>query len=106
VIEVKGKNKLCGVITESDVLRLLAPTRLPRYTFGKRYSISLLYGTAKKASDIMHKRVMKCSLEDKVGDALARMVNAGVRRLPVVKDDEIVGEITIHYILQKLLGKI
>jgi len=33
------------------------------------------------------------------------MVNAGLRRLPVVKKDEIVGEITLHHILQVLLGK-
>lgn len=106
VVEKKGNKKLCGVITESDILRLIAPHRLPKYVFGKKYSISLHYGTARKARDIMHKHLIKCSPEDKIGEVLLRMVNAGLRRLPVVENDELIGEITVHYILQILLGKI
>ncbi len=105
VVKNKDSRKLCGVITESDVLRLLAPTRLPKYVFGKKYSISLEYGTAKRAEDIMHKQLISCSVDDGVGDVLSRMVNARIRRLPVMENGEIVGEITIHYILQILLGK-
>jgi len=105
IVEEKNSKKLCGVITESDILRLLAPHRLPKYVFGRRHGISLHYGTAKKAEDIMHRQLIKCSPEDKIGEVLARMVNAGVRRLPVVEKDEIVGEVTVHYILQTLLGK-
>jgi len=105
VVEEKGKRKICGVITESDILRLIAPHRLPKYVFGKRYSVSLHHGTARKACDVMHKQIITCSPEDKVGEALLRMVNAGLRRLPVVENDEIVGEITTHYIIQILLGK-
>lgn len=105
IVEEKGSKKLCGVITESDVLRLIAPPRLPKYVFGKKYSVSLQHGTAKKAEDVMHRQLIKCSPEDKIGEVLTRMVNSGLRRLPVVEGDEIVGEITVHYILQILLGK-
>ena len=105
VVEEKGSKKLVGIITESDVLRLLAPPRIPKYVFGKRYGVSLQHGTVKVAKDVMHRQIIKCSLDDKIGDALCRMINCGIRRLPVVKDDEIVGEITVHYILQILLGK-
>ena len=96
---------LCGVITESDVLHLIAPPRLPKYVFGRKYGISLQHGTARKAEDIMHRQLIKCTLNDKIGDVLRRMVNAGLRRLPVVENDEIVGEVTVHYLLQILLGK-
>jgi len=105
IVEEKGSKRLCGVITESDVLRLIAPPRLPKYVFGRKYSVSLQHGTAKKAEDVMHRQLIKCSPEDKIGEVLMRMVNAGLRRLPVVEGDEIVGEITVHYILQILLGK-
>lgn len=105
IVEKKDSRKLCGVVTEKDVLRLLAPSRLPKYMFGKRHSISFMHGTARKAKDIMTKHIIKCSPADSVGDALMRMVNAGLRRLPVVENDEIVGEITVHYIIQILLGK-
>ena len=105
VVEGKGSRKLCGVITESDVLHLIAPPRLPKYVFGRKYGISLQHGTARKAEDIMHRQLIKCTLNDKIGDVLRRMVNAGLRRLPVVENDEIVGEVTVHYLLQILLGK-
>ncbi|MCD6481350.1 MAG: CBS domain-containing protein [Thermoplasmata archaeon] len=105
VVEKRGGKKLCGIITESDILRLISPTRLPKYVFGKKYSISLQYGTARRASDIMHKQLITCSPDETIGNVLMRMVNARVRRCPVVENDEIMGEITVHYILQILLGK-
>ncbi len=105
VVDEKGSKRLVGIITESDALRLLAPPRLPKYVFGRKYGISLHHGTAKFAEDVMHRQLIKCSPEDRVRDVLCKMVNSGLRRLPVVENDEIVGEITIHYILQKLLGK-
>ena len=105
IVEEKGSKKVVGVITENDILKLLAPVHLPKYVFGKKYGISLEYGTAQKAEDIMCSHLIKCSPDEKVGDALERMVNAGLRRLPVVKGNEIVGEITVHYIVQILLGK-
>jgi len=105
VVEEKGSKKLSGVITESDILRLIAPPKLPKYVFGKKYSISLQYGTARKASDVMHRQLITCSPDEEVGNVLARMVNARVRRCPVVENEEIIGEITVHYILQIFLGK-
>ena len=105
IVAEKGSKKLAGIITESDVLRSLAPPKLPKYVFGKRHGISFQYGTVKTAEDIMHKRLLTCSPDDNLGEVLFRMVNAGLRRLPVVEKDEIVGEITIHHILQILLGK-
>ncbi len=105
IVEEKGSKKVIGIITEKDILRLLAPATLPKYVFGKKYGVSIEYGTATKASDIMCRQLIKCSPEDKVGDVLKKMVNAGLRRLPVVKDGEIIGEITAHYIIQILLGK-
>lgn len=105
VVEERGSRKVVGVITEKDILRLLSPARLPKYVFGKKYGVSIEYGTATKADDIMCGQLITCSPEDKVGDALQKMVNAGLRRLPVMKGDEIIGEITAHYIIQILLGK-
>jgi len=105
IVEKKGSRHVVGVITENDILKLLAPARLPKYVFGKKYGISLEYGTAQKAEDIMCRHLIKCSPDEKIGDVLKRMVNAGLRRLPVVRENEIVGEITAHLIVQILLGK-
>lgn len=105
VTDEKGSKKIVGVITEKDMLRLLAPARLPKYVFGKKYGISIEHGTATMAEDVMCKQLITCSPDDKVGDALRKMTNAGLRRLPVISDGEIIGEITAHYIIQILLGK-
>ena len=105
VVEERGSRKVVGVITEKDILRLLSPARLPKYVFGKKYGVSIEYGTANITEDVMCGQLITCSPEDKVGDALQKMVNAGLRRLPVMKGDEIIGEITAHYIIQILLGK-
>jgi len=105
IVEKKGSRHVIGVVTENDILKLLAPARLPKYVFGKKYGVSIQHGTAEKAEDIMCSHLIKCSPEEKVGDVLKKMVNAGLRRLPIVKNDEIVGEITTRYIIQILLGK-
>jgi predicted transcriptional regulator len=105
VVEERGSHMVVGLITESDVLHLLAPPRLPKYALGLRHGKSLLHGTIKTASDIMHKQLLTCSRNDTVEEVLSRMINARLRRVPVVDKGKIVGEITTHYIIQVLLGK-
>jgi predicted transcriptional regulator len=105
VVDGKGSKKIIGIVTEKDMLRLLSPTRLPKYVFGKKYGISIEYGTANITEDVMCRRLITCSPDDKVGDILDKMVDTGLRRLPVIRDGEIIGEITAHYIIQILLGK-
>jgi predicted transcriptional regulator len=105
VVKERGSKIVVGLITESDVLSLLAPPMLPKYAFGLRHGRSLLHGTVKTASDIMHKQLLTCSPRDSVKEVLSRMVNAHLRRLPVIDNGELIGEITTHYIIQVLLDK-
>jgi len=105
IVESKENKKLCGIITESDVLRFLVPSKLPKYIFSSRYGASIYYGTIKKAEDMMQRHIIKTSPDEKVGKALSRMVNSGLRRLPVVENNKLIGEITLHCIIQILLGK-
>ena len=105
IVAEKGTRELVGLITESDVLGLLAPPRLPKYVFGRKYGLSIDQGTIKTASDIMRKRLFTCSPEENLGNVLFRMINNNIRRLPVMDKGNIKGEITLHFILQILLGK-
>ncbi|MEA2053962.1 MAG: CBS domain-containing protein [Candidatus Thermoplasmatota archaeon] len=105
VVENRNSMKAVGVITEHDILDLLAPKKLPRYVFGVKHYLSLKYGTASKAEDVMRKSLVKCSPGDTVEEALEKMRFNALRRLPVVKDEKLAGEITIHQLLQFLLGK-
>jgi len=100
VIDKKDK-ELIGVITEHDVLSILAPKHLPSYVFGMPDISSIQHGTAKTAEDIMSQRVITCSPDDKIKDALTKMVKYKLRRLPVLTDKKIVGELTLHQLIRK-----
>lgn len=97
VAERKESKKIVGVITEHDALSILSPRR-PPYMFGIPDMRALHRGTAE---DIMSRRLVKCSPKDTVRDVLERMMRHGIRRLPVMKRNNIiVGEIRLHQIIK------
>jgi len=49
----------------------------------------------------MSKNPIICTEEEKIKDVLDKMTFHNVRSLPVLKDEEIVGEITIHQLIIK-----
>lgn len=104
VVTSRTERVITGVITEHDVLSILAPKDLPSYVFGMPDIRSLQHGTAKTAKDIMCSKIISCSAEDKILDALQKMVKYRLRRLPVLKDGKIVGELTLHQLIRKYYG--
>ena len=101
VVKNKESKELVGVITEHDVLSILAPKHLPSYVFGIPDIKSIQHGTAKTAEDIMCHRIIDCGPDDKIIDALMKMVKYKLRRLPVVEDKKIIGELTLHQLIRK-----
>lgn len=53
VVKDKENKELVGVITEHDVLSILAPKKFPSYVFGMPDIKSIHHGTAKTAADTM-----------------------------------------------------
>ena len=101
VVKKKDTLELVGIITEHDVLSILAPKKFPSYVFGMPDISSIQHGTAKIADDVMTHRLVDCNPEDKIIDALMKMVKYKLRRLPVIKDKKLVGELTLHHLIQK-----
>ena len=101
VVKNKSTLELIGIITEHDVLSVLAPKKFPSYVFGMPDISSIQHGTAQTADDVMTHRLVDCGPEDKIIDALMKMVKYKLRRLPVVKDKKLVGELTLHHLIQK-----
>ena len=66
VVKDKDTKELVGVITEHDVLSILAPKRLPSYVFGMPDIRSIQHGTAKTAGDIMSTKVVTCPKDEKI----------------------------------------
>lgn len=104
VVKDKKNKELAGIITEHDVLSILAPKRLPNYVFGMPDVSSIKHGTAKTAEDVMCHRIIICKPEEKIIDALMKMVKYNLRRLPVVEDKKIIGELTLHQLIRKYYG--
>jgi len=101
VVKDKQTKELVGVITEHDVLSILAPKNLPSYVFGMPDIKSIQHGTAKTSGDIMTDKVVTCGPDDKIIGALNKMVKYNLRRLPVIKDNILVGELTLHQLIRK-----
>jgi CBS domain-containing protein len=101
VVNNKQNKELVGVITEHDVLSILAPKNLPSYVFGIPNISSIQHGTAKTASDVMTNKVVTCKPNEKIIDSLNKMVKYKLRRLPVIKNKELIGELTLHQLIRK-----
>jgi len=100
VMERKGSTKLVGVITEKDLLEVMAPKRIKPYIIGGIDLTSLLFGNVRVAKDVMCKKLIVAHPDDKVEEALNKMKSFRVRRLPVVdKDNNLLGEITIKTLI-------
>ena len=104
VVKDKEDKELIGVITEHDVLSILAPKHLPSYVLGAPDVRSIQHGTAKTAEDVMCHKIIYCDPDDKIIDALMKMVKYKLRRLAVIRDKEIVGEITLNQLIRKYYG--
>jgi predicted transcriptional regulator len=101
VVKDKEEKELVGVITEHDVLSILAPKNFPSYVFGMPDIKSIYHGTAKTAGDVMCTRLVTCQEDDKIQHVLETMTKHRLRRLPVVEDKKIVGELTLHQLIRK-----
>lgn len=97
VSESKKSRKIVGVITEHDVLSILSPRKVP-YAFGLPDLRALHRGTAE---EVMSRRLVKCGPKNTVSDVLRKMIEHGVRRLPVTKRNNImVGEVRLYHIIK------
>ncbi len=84
IVNNKKDMKLMGIITEHDVLGLF-----------EDFKVDL------KAEDIMKKDLITCSKHDKIKDVIDKIKKYKVRRLPVIENDKIIGEVTLRHLIEK-----
>ena len=100
VVNTKEDKELVGVITQHDVLQLLAPPRTYYnvFTLPKTYP----HGNKGTAGDLMTLNPIICHADETILDALQKMIRHRVRRLPVLNDEnKIVGELTLAHLIHK-----
>ncbi len=96
IVEGKDNLKLKGVITEKDLLEVMAPKKIKPYAIGGIDIRSLLFGNVLMAKDVMVRKVISVHPNDTIENALEKMKSFRIRRLPVLDDEgKLVGEITI-----------
>ncbi|HDH81462.1 MAG TPA: CBS domain-containing protein [Thermoplasmatales archaeon] len=100
VVESKGSRKLVGIITEHDILCVVCPTEKNLY-LGMPEKHHFPYEFFEKAEKIMSKDPIKCRPDETVKDVLDKMMDYKVRRVPVVDDGDIIGEINLHELIIK-----
>jgi len=79
-IIVKEGDKLVGIVTEKDIVE---------NAVGKELDIKKI-----KVRDIMTRGMITISPDDDLGKAIDVMIREDVRRLPVIKDNKLVGLLT------------
>jgi len=91
VISATGKTA-DGILSERDIVREL----------GKRGATCM----SDKVDDMMTKNLVTCSCGDKADDILEKMTNGRFRHMPVIKDGEMVGLITLGDVVKARLTEL
>ncbi len=88
VVSSDGKSAV-GIISERDIVR----------ESGKRGTACM----ADKVDDLMTKPLQTCSCDDRAENVLARMTKGRFRHMPVIKDGEMVGIVTLGDVVKAQL---
>jgi CBS domain-containing protein len=94
---VGEKLEFLGLITSSDAIRYLLPERMSRASGETDES-------SPRAREVMIRSIMCISEEQSLVEAANLMVNKGVSQLPVVREGELVGFLSVETTLRLLFG--
>ena len=91
VVATDDQGAIAGIVSERDIVRGLADS-----------GAGLL---AMSVAELMTRAVVTCDLEASVDDVMELMTANGIRHLPVVRDDFLVGVISIVDVVRALLAR-
>ncbi len=92
---------LVGVVTNYDMLRFFSPRKkVPIVGLIKH----LIHYTPGEIREIMHYPIT-CNPAEKISDAIKKMIAHRIRRIPVVKNHQIIGEITSRQIIKEFISR-
>jgi predicted transcriptional regulator len=100
VVESEESKKVVGIITEHDILHIFSPQKKISF-LGSPNKKSLHYESFENAEHLMSRNPVVCSPDETVEDVLNKMVFHRIRRIPVIENDKIIGEITLHHLIKE-----
>ena len=80
-----------GIFSERDVFRAHIKDKAAAFT-----DIPL--------KDAMTPKMLVAKVEDEIGSVMSMMIQADIRHMPVMKEDEIVGMLTLHDLIEHQIG--
>ncbi len=101
VVENLKSMKLKGLITERDLVDVIAPRKIDPYQFtisGLHFK-SMLFGGVETAEDMMTTDLITVTPKMSIGKALTKMKRHHLKRLPVAIKGKLVGELTMKSLI-------
>ncbi len=103
VVDSEKNDNLVGVITEKDILRgLSSPFTNEEMAWDLLGLKSITQGSVKSASDLMRRHLIMIKPDVTFRETIDIMTRNRIRRLPVVKDDKLIGEVNVHQIARQV----
>ncbi len=110
---VDDEGFLVGIVSEGDLLHKETTPRIPDYInlLGaiiyyngvEQYNADFKKLMAEQASSIMTKKVVSISEETDVDDIAKLMLQHGIKRVPCVKDNKVIGIISQRDLIKSLI---
>ncbi len=103
VVENRNNPLLLGVITENDIIKGLSPPELQTYRYGRFDQKVLYHPSEDNARSLMTSTLITCTKDSKVRDILILMLQYKIRRVPIVENDLLIGEVTVKNLINNFL---
>ena len=92
VVIVGAERRVIGILSERDIVRALA-----------NHGAAAL---SEPISQVMTRDVKTCSEDDTIGDLMGRMTAGKFRHMPVVKQDKLIGVVSIGDVVKSRVDEI
>lgn len=92
VIITGAGGRLAGILSERDIVRAMA-----------EHGVDAL---AVSVGQVMTRNVMTCGENDSIADIMERMTSGKFRHLPVLRDGQLIGVVSIGDVVKQRVGEI
>jgi CBS domain-containing protein len=102
VTEQPQSTRVAGVIARKDFVEMALPPQFAKKSTPGKAEIKTLYyeGALATAGDMMTRNIVKVETGTEIKEVLRLMSSYFVRQLPVVRKDELVGEVSMHDLIR------
>lgn len=102
ITDYPNSRQVVGVIARKDFVEMAVPPHFSKKSTPGRADTRTLYypGVMTTAEDMMTRNVIKVDVDSDVSEALKVMSANFLRQIPVVRNDEIVGEVSMRDLLR------